>query len=101
MAFGVPAGVLVLSVTGRHWASYSPLGISFFILKMGVCHLTCLLCRVKVQIRVVTKVFRTPSNLFCMGPAVPGGVLAAGGTSASNLPLPLCQESAEFLTSGE
>lgn len=49
--FSVPAGVLVLSLTGRRRATYSPLGISFFILKMGERHLTCLLRRVEVQMR--------------------------------------------------
>lgn len=88
MAFGVPVGVLVLSLTGRYQASYSPLSNSFFILKTGESHLTCLLRRVKVQRREVTKVFYTPLSPTGMCQLAPGGILAFGGICANDLPCP-------------
>ena len=85
------------SVTdGGDRASYSPLGVSFFILNMGERHLTCLLCRTEVQMREGLRRRSRSTEPDCTGWSA-----GSRGHWPNSLSFPLNRESAEFLTSGE
>lgn len=91
-AVTVPARALLLSLIGRRQAIYSPLGIGFFILKMGEGHLTRLLHKVEVQVNHAVHSTR---------PDVKAPACARWSLSSRGVPLPPNWERAECPISGE